>query len=544
MTSLPTDPAPVTDRPEPATRAAHAADLRGIARAGSISLVGSATSAALGFALAVEVSRGLGAAGAGAFSVVVAITMTLTVAGRFGTDTALVRLAPRYRALGRYRDVDTAAVSALLPVCLGTMALTVGGWWGAPHLVDLLFDEPLPAGASWLIRVGVATVPLGAGGYVALAVTRGLGSVVPLTVVESIAKPALRCGFVGVALALAHLLLGRHDPTAVLWTVTAWAVPTLIGGVWSAILAHRALVRVRPGKTADGDASQGAAATWRELWRFAAPRAVASACEIGGMHAGIVLVSAVAGVADAGIYNAVLRVALAGTLALQALRIAIAPTLSRLLTLGDTIGVEHLHRTASMWITVVSFPLYLVFTVWPGQVLALFGPGFSAGGPALAILAAGTLVNLATGPVSTLLLMSGRSTLTLAVTATSLICGVALAAGLIPQYGLVGAAIAKAVAVVGENVAVTLIVRRTVGVRTLSGPLLGAAAAGISCFALPAVAFHLLSGDSHPTQPPAVAIVALGSVGYLAVLWRWRRTFALAELAAAVPTWTRSRRPR
>jgi O-antigen/teichoic acid export membrane protein len=519
----------MTQATETTTEAARTADLRGIARAGSISLVGSAASAVLGFALVVEVSRGLGAAGAGAFSVVVAIAMTLAVAGRFGTDTALVRMAPRFRALGRHKDIDAAAVAALAPVWVGTAALAIGAWWAAPHLVHLIFERPRPPYATWLIRVGAVTVPLSAGGYVALAVTRGLGSVVPITVVESIAKPAMRCAFVALALVLA---VGRHS---VLWAVAAWAAPTLVAAVWSAVLARRALRAARA--EAETDASLGTKQTWQELWRFATPRAIASACEIGGMHAGIVLVSALAGVADAGIYNAALRVALAGTLALQALRIAIAPTLSRLLTLGDTEGVEHLHRTASMWITVVSFPLYLVFTVWPGEVLALFGAGFSAGGPALAILAGATLVNLATGPVSTLLLMSGRSTLTLAVTSTSLTCGVALAAGLIPHFGVVGAALAKGSAIIGENVAVTLIVRRFVGVRTLSGPLLGAALAGVVCYVLPAVGYHLLG--PHPSGPefvPAVVIVALGSVGYLAVLWRFRRAFALAELAAALPT--------
>jgi O-antigen/teichoic acid export membrane protein len=530
MTSVPTEQRPATAD----------ADLRGIARAGSISLVGSAASAVLGFMLVVEVSRGLGTAGAGAFSVVVAIAMTLSVAGRFGTDTALVRLEPRFRALGRQRDIDSAAVASLIPVCIGTTVLAVGAWLAAPHLVTLIFDEPPPAGGVWLIRVGVATVPLGAGGYVALAVTRGLGSVVPITVVESIAKPAMRCGFVALAIGGAHVLHPHSAATLVLWTMIAWAAPTVVGGVWSGILAHRALKAVR---TNEPGGAEGPARTWRELWRFATPRAIASGCEIAGMHAGIVLVSALAGVADAGVYNAALRVALAGTLALQALRIAIAPTLARLLTIGDTAGVEHLHRTASMWITVVSFPLYLVFTVWPGEVLALFGPGFHAGAVALAILAGATLVNLATGPVSTLLLMSGRSTLTLAVTSISLTGGVALAALLIPHYGVLGAALAKGAAVIGENVAVTLIVRRTVGVRTLSKPLVGAALAGVACYVLPAVVYHLLHRSAHPQFVPAVLVVLLGSVGYLAVLWRWRRSFALAELAAALPTRPHRKKP-
>ncbi|GAA3397437.1 lipopolysaccharide biosynthesis protein [Cryptosporangium minutisporangium] len=542
-----------TRQPTATEHARHSAELRGVARAGTISLVGSATSALLGFVLVVQVSRGLGAAGAGAFSVVVAVAMMLAVAGRFGTDTALVRMAPRLRALGRTRDIDAAAVAALAPVFVGTTLLAATAWWAAPLLVDLVFEQPTPPGAVWLIRVGVTTVPLAATGYVALAVTRGLGSIVPLTMVESITKPVLRCVFVAVAVAVAHQRWPDAELSAapVLWTTVAWAVPTLLGGVWSAILAHRALRAVRaepdaipgdadaiPGGTGDGGAASpsGVAATWRELWRFATPRAAASACEIAGMHAGIILVSALAGVTEAGVYNAALRLALAGTLALQALRLAIAPTLARLLTVGDTAGVEHLHRTAAVWITVVSFPLYLVFAVWPSEVLRLFGPGFSVGGPALALLAAGTLVNLATGPVSTLLLMSGRSTLTLAVTATSLTCGIALAVVLIPRYGVTGAAIAKAAAVVGENVAITLIVRRTVGVRTLSRPLLRATAAGAVCFVVPALIYDVATGHAVPDFRAAVILVLLGSVGYLVLLRRWRGEFALADLAAALPT--------
>jgi len=531
--------------------ARRTAELRGVARAGTISLFGSATSAVLGFALVVQVSRGLGAAGAGAFSVVVAVAMTLAVAGRFGTDTALVRMAPRLRALGRTGDIDAAAVAALAPVFVGTTLLAATAWWAAPRLADVVFEHPTPPGAVWLLRVGVATVPLAATGYVALAVTRGLGSVVPLTIVESIAKPVLRCAFVAVALAAAD----RRWPDAglaagpVLWTTAAWAVPTLLGGVWAAVLAHRALRAVRTDSAApataipgNADASGGTLATWRELWRFATPRAAASACEIAGMHAGIILVSALAGAAEAGVYNAALRLALAGTLALQALRLAIAPTLARLLTVGDVDGVEHLHRTAAVWITVVSFPLYLVFAAWPAEVLRLFGPGFAGGGPALALLAGATLVNLATGPVSTLLLMSGRSGLTLAVTAVSLAFGVALALVLIPRYGVTGAAIAKGAAVIGENVAVTLLVRRTVGVRTISRPLLGAALVGGCCFLAPAIAYHLTIGHDRPDFPAAVVLVLAGTAVYVGLILRRHRELALADLAAALPL-HRLRRP-
>jgi O-antigen/teichoic acid export membrane protein len=492
---------------------ASAGELRAVARSGGVSLVGAALSAIFGFGVVVQVSRGLGTAGAGAFSVAVAVAMTLSVAGRFGTDTALVRMLPRLRALHRDRDLRSAALAALIPVSVGTTLLAGLLWWIAPPVAEVVFAGPPPPGAVALVRVAAATIPLSAAGFVALAVTRGLGTVVPLTVVENLAKPVLRCACVGIA-----LLLGA----GVYGVMIAWAAPAAVGAFLSLMLAQRSLRKAAP----EGpDRSEGLASTGREIWTFAAPRAAAAACEIAGMHLGIVLVSAVAGAPEAGVYNAVLRVALAGTLALQALRLAIAPRLSHLLTSGRVAEVAHVHQTATVWITLGSFPVYLIVAGWPGPVLHLFGPGFGAGAAALSILAVAMLVNLATGTVSTVLLMSGRSGLTLALTAGSLGLGALLTVLLAPHFGVLGAAVAKGIAVVFENTVATWLVYRTTGVRTWSHPLGLALAAALGCFAVPTMIARLLGAG-------AVPLLVAGACCYLVLLWRWRVLF---ELAAVLP---------
>jgi O-antigen/teichoic acid export membrane protein len=264
--------------------------------------------------------------------------------------------------------------------------------------------------------------------------------------------------------------------------------------------------------------------------------------EIAGMHAGIVLTSALASPEDAGVYNAVIRVALAGTLALQALRLAVAPRMSRMLTNGDVAGVEHVHQASTTWVVLLSFPLYLVFAAWPGHLLALFGPEFRAGSVALTILAGALLVNLATGNVATVLLMSGRSGLTLAITAVSLGIGIALTVALAPAFGVVGAAIAKATSVVFENLAVAVVVRYEIGVRTSCRPLWRAVALAACCFALPPLALHLAG---TPGTASALATVCLGTAVYLAACWRLRETFQLAAVRAVVPAWLtrRGQRP-
>ncbi len=504
--------------------AAGSSALRGVARSGAVSTVGSLATSVLGFLVVVQVSRGLGAAGAGAFAVAVAIAMVLGIAGRLGTDTAMVRTVPRLRELGRQADIRIAVRTALVPVGVVTSVLAAVLCWVAPWVAPALFGDIPAEQSTALMRVAALTVPLGAACYVALQAISGLGTIVPLTVVESITKPAARCLFIAVA-----LLAGAE----VFGVTVAWALPMLLGAVMAGWVLRQKLRRL----PLTGAAEPDPVATRREVWRFAGPRGVAAVFEVAGLHIGVVLLSALAGAAAAGVYSSVLRLALAGMLGLQALRLAVAPQISKMLTEGDIAGVEQVHRASTVWVALVSFPLFLVLLSWPSQVLTVFGPEFQAGTVALSVLAAALLLNVATGNVATVLLMSGRSAITLGVTIVSLGIGVLLTVLLGPLYGVLGAAIAKATSTVFENVAVAVAVRRKVGVRTLSRPLGLAVAAGVACYAVPAAVLHAVGAVGAGTDgiPLAAGTVLVASVVYAVLVWRARNHYELSALAAVLP---------
>ncbi|HEV2088193.1 MAG TPA: oligosaccharide flippase family protein [Cryptosporangiaceae bacterium] len=498
--------------------------LRGVARSGAVSTVGSLATSLLGFLVVVQVSRGLGAEGVGAFSVAVAIAMVLGVAGRLGTDTAMVRTVPRLRELGRQADIRIAVRAAVVPVGVVTTGLAGLLWLLAPWVAPPLFGEIPVAESVALMRVAALTVPLAAACYVALQAISGLGTIVPLTVVESITKPAARCLFIAIALFAGAGVFG---------VTVAWALPVLLGAVMAGWMLRR---RLRGLSLVDA-AQPDPVATRREVWRFAGPRGVAAVFEVAGLHVGVVLLSALAGAAAAGVYSSVLRLALVGMLGLQALRLAVAPQISRMLTEGDVAGVERVHRASTVWVVLVSFPVFLILLSWPSQVLTLFGPEFQAGTVALSVLAAAMLLNVATGNVATVLLMSGRSSITLAVTVLSLGIGVLLTVLLGPLYGVLGAAIAKAISTVFENVVVTVAVRRTVGVRTLSRPLALAVTAGIACYAVPAAVLHAVGAVGAGTNgiPLAVGTVLVASAAYVVLAWRARNQYELSALASVLP---------
>src|SRR5262249_30247634 len=142
---------------------------------------------------------------------------------------------------------------------------------------------------------------------------------------------------------------------------------------------------------------------------------------------------------------------------------------------------ETIYKTSTQWIVASSWPLYLALAAGGPFVLRLFGPGFTAGADALAILALAMLVNLATGNVETVLLMSGCSRYILANKLIAIGTNVVLNLVLVPHDGIVGAALAWAVSIVLDNVAAALEVRWLLCLRGYGRGTVAAAVCAAGC---------------------------------------------------------------
>jgi O-antigen/teichoic acid export membrane protein len=302
----------------------------------------------------------------------------------------------------------------------------------APHLLDR-------AGASGpaLIRLAFAAVPVTVAMTVLLAAVRAARPISAYVAVQFLLVPVSRPALVGSAVGVGGgVVLGFGG----------WMAPLLAGAVVSAALAARPL-----GLRA-GASLRPVGADWRTLWGFALPRAGSAMIDASSMWVGVLLTALLAGQAQAGVFGAVGRYVLAGQLAMQGLRVAVAPQLSRLLGEGRRDEAALVYRQTTMWIIGLSWPAYLLLAVFGPAFLRLFGPGFAAGAPAMAVLAAAMLVNVGAGIAQTVLLMSGNSRRHLLATALGLTLNVLAGVVLIPRYGALGAAISWSLGVVVENV--------------------------------------------------------------------------------------------
>jgi O-antigen/teichoic acid export membrane protein len=115
------------------------------------------------------------------------------------------------------------------------------------------------------------------------------------------------------------------------------------------------------------------------------------------------------------------------------------------------------------WTFWPSLAVTIVFVALGRPILGLFGEGFADGYPLICIMAVGLLARAAVGPAERLLNMVGEQNVCAAIYGTAFAVNLALCLVLIPHFGLLGAAIATASAVLTESTLLFFVTKRRLG---------------------------------------------------------------------------------
>lgn len=485
--------APLPDRPLLGTGGT------GLTSGAALSLVGSITGAALGFALTVVLARGLGDAGTGIVLQVLGLVTIAAVAGKLGLDSAALWQVPRL-LLDRPGSVGALLRLLLGWTLLGGLLAGAGVWaWSLAAVGE---------------EVGSATravawaVPLLSLALVGLAVVRALGSLSTYVVLGNLVLPGLRPLLVVAAIAAGG---------GVVAATRAWAlalVPVVLALVLVLVLQAR---RIGRAATADAPVPLPPGRT-AEIARFALPRAASSVLEQVLVWSPVLLLGVLADDTAAGRYGAAARFVAVGLVVDSALRVVVAPRVSALLHQGRLTQVQALYRTAAGWLVAFGTPGFVLLAVFAPTVLGWLGPGFVAATDTLRVLCLGTGAVFLAGTVHTVLLMGGRpgwAMVNKLAALAVLVVGIVL---LTPWFGVAGAAWAWVAAIGVDALLATAQVRRLVGVRhdlrTLALPV----GIGLVTAAVPALVAVTIWGQG-PTAlvigSSAAAVCFLATVAWL-----------------------------
>ncbi|WP_425277600.1 lipopolysaccharide biosynthesis protein [Hyphomicrobium nitrativorans] len=131
--------------------------------------------------------------------------------------------------------------------------------------------------------------------------------------------------------------------------------------------------------------------------------------------------------------------------------------------LGNRAEIETLVGQAVRWTFIPSAAVTLAILAAGYPVLASFGEGFTDAYPLMFILAAGILTKASMGPSELILNMLGHQRASALSMATAAILSVVLNLMLIPIWGVTGAAVATATAIVSMSVINWVAMRRLEG---------------------------------------------------------------------------------
>lgn len=487
----------------------RASSMRSAARGSTLNLLGAVMSALGTFGLTVVVTRGAPQVYAGVFFATTSLFVLVTAVGRLGTDTGLVYFISQARALGQMDRFKAYVLAAARPAVICGVALGVALFIFAAAIAVKISPENTELAETYL-RSLAPFIPFAGLAYVALAATRGLGTMKPYAFTEQLVRPGLQ-----LVLAVAIVTLGNS--VALAWS---WSVPYLVSAVLSLILLrHYFKSRV--------EQSQNTQPRGREFWRFTAPRSFASIMQIAMQRLDIILVAVLAGATAAAIYTAATRFIVLGQFARNAVSMAVQPQIASAMAVGNRSEIRGLYRTSTAWIMACTWPIFLVLLVEGSTLLKIFGHGYAVGTGVLALLSLAMLIATFCGDVDIMLVMSGRSRQSLVNNAVALVLMVGLDLAMVPHLGLLGAAIGWSSAIICKNIAALVQVWWAFRVWPFGKAPLNVAIASLVCFGVGVGAPKIIfgSGFSELLLGGIVACIAYG-------LWIWamRGVLALGSL--------------
>jgi O-antigen/teichoic acid export membrane protein len=463
--------------------------MRSVGRGTAILVLGTLLLFLFGFLSRVLIARTFSRDEWGAFSLGLALAGLLSIVSLLGLDQALARALAFERSPSLRQAIIRHGLAVATLAALGSSAAVyvASGW------LAQLFHMGTMAWVLQLfgISVGPAVLCL-----VLAAVFQGFEDAVPNALFNQIINPGLF-----VAAVLLALLLGWGFSSVALGYLAA---QFLTLGLLIAYAARR-LRRLR----LEGPR---APAPVRALWRLSASLWGVGTLAYVTAFVDTLVLGIFRSVADVGTYAAMMTLGRILLVSNGTLTYIYLPVASRLARDNDYSTIRSTYLAGTRWVLLLVTPGCLLLLLQPQLALQLvFGPGFSSGTLALQILVVPAFLAVLVGPSNACLAGVGRFRALLGTTIVAAAANVALSFGLIPVYGIVGAALAWGIARALYPALGWLVLYRLYRINPFASPMVKPLVFSLAFLSALYLGVGLL-------QPPVWTVVPLYAVGVLVAL--------------------------
>lgn len=376
------------------------------------------------YGFTIVLGRSLGAGALGIFFIGIAVITFVTTISKFGIDAGAVRYVSMYNSKGEAGKglgvfFHSVKVSFFISILVSSILVFFAG-----RISGMVSRDPETAG---VIRSLSLTVPVSTFIFMAVAYFQANLKMKYQVYVISVIQPILNI---------------------IIFICLLFVMPRLWAAVWSYALSFlcAALAAIYFLKNILGIFNQRPDYNYERRGLMAQSTWVFLILILGFFIRGAdtFILGHFRSAAEVGVYNVAMRgAAICGILSTTFISI-FAPAVSRLHSQNNRVELSVLFKTINRWILSLTLPVFVLFMVYPSQILTIFGRDFNSGSSAFMILSASFLfVSLSDTVAYSLLAMTGNIKLSFYNNLAGAVTAIFLNIALIPRYGIVGAAAAN-----------------------------------------------------------------------------------------------------
>ena len=387
----------------------------------------------------VVIQRGLGAASFGLYSLAMAIINLATAIFNLGLDDAMVRYTSIYRA-----KRQMGSLRGLMIFCTGIAGVTgiLGSLlvlYYAPFLANMKHSPEMTP----LLQAMVPLIPLICLQTIWISGLQGFKEFRWRVLIQRILVPVTL---------IVLLLIGVILSPSLHTIVIVMLINTAIGVVLSLFFFLRKVSEVMGPEPETYDL--------REWFGFASPNFLTSIVDtvLESVDTLLLAYFAISNV-ELARYAAALKLSGFIIMPQASFNAMFAPTIAELHSLGEKQKLEAMFKIVTKWAIAFSLPIFSIVVLFSRSLLGISGEAFVAAWPLVIAFAIGSMINVSTGSVGYVLLMTGHQRLSFLNSLTAVVVNVVLGYILAPRYGAMGVAIATGLAVGVVNIMRLLQVR-------------------------------------------------------------------------------------
>ena len=435
----------VLDKPEP--KPVKVSDHDEIVKGGISAFTTRLMGMGLNYAFAILVARGYGAAGSGVYNLSQSLMNFMASISKLGSDTLMTRFGAQYAAqkkFGWIKDLYNKSMLVSIPLSVGFSILL---YFLSPWIADKIFNKPeiypyFRLASFALLPLTIFNISNGG--------IRGLKKIRTYALLQNVSNFFFGCIIIGIFLFITNDLYAPVLTYVLFITITGF-------------LALYFFLKYSNYKNTPVEKGLD----FNEKFWIGFSLFVASFASLIRGYTDTFILGRYATIEDVGIYRNAFKIATVTRITLTAFLVPAAPKFAELFSQGKMKELAKSAQFATKIIFWTSAPILLIIMCFPKLIMSVFGEQFTDGSTALMILSFGQFINSSTGPVSNILVMTGKQKLNRNLMVFTTVIAIGLDLWLIPIYGANGAAIVNTIGIMIMNLLPFFLVKYYYGFYTL-----------------------------------------------------------------------------